>query len=216
MVDSDDLKHALSAHLGATLTPEVATAILMAALEGRERAISLLQFDMRWLLGDQYIAAAESFREVLPELHRLHERHFAETERYRAHQGLNPNYEAIKADERAGRLLQFTLREAGTMALVGNARFYLTRSRHTGALCAQEDTYYVEPEHRKGLLALSFWRYAEDCLSKAGVVEIRTDSKLPAGAGVSVTVDGAPAKGVNRLNERLGYRPVALKFVKTL
>lgn len=219
MINSDDLKHAIAPHLGATLTPEVAALIFAQAIEGRDRSINLAQFQLAWLADGHYIAAAESFREVLPELHRLHERHFAETERYRAHQGMHPDYEAIKADERAGVLIQFTLREAATMTMVGNARFYLQRSRHTGARCAQEDTYYVEPEHRKGLLALSFWRYAEKCLAALDVVEIRTDSKLPPGCTLHVSREGGDEqqlKGVHRLNKRMGYEPVALKFVKAL
>lgn len=217
MIDSDDLKHALAPHLGAILTPEIAAGIMLAALNGQDRTIDPAAFEPKPLLEGAYVAAVERFRAVLPELHLLHLRHFGETERYRAHQGLNPDYDALLRDERAGRMLQFTLREAATRQLVGNARFYLATSRHTAARYAREDTYFLLREHRKGLLALDFWRYAEKCMTEQlGVVEVRTDTKLTPGARIEVLDDDGRAKGVHRLNERLGYTPVAIQYVKTI
>ncbi len=200
MITLDALRHALAAQLGKELTPQTATEIVVAAVEGVNEPISPKQFAGE-LRPDGYRFAVESFREVLAELHPLHEAHFAETERYRAHQGLKPDYLAMELDERAGRLLQFTLRTA-VGALVGNARMYLGTSRHTGAKFAQEDTFFVLSQHRKGLLAVRFWQYAERCLAALGVQEVRTDSKV--------------STGVGRLNEYLGYAPVSTQYVKTL
>jgi hypothetical protein len=216
MIEAEDLKHALAPFLGTVLSPETAAAIMLDALNGRDRAIDPAQFEPRPLLQGAYVAAVERFEDVLPELHPLHLRHFEETERYRAHQGLNPDYDALARDSRAGRLLQFTLREVETRALVGNIRFYLATSRHTAARYAREDTYFVLKEHRKGLMALDFWRYAERCMrTRLGVIEIRTDTKLTPGASIDVRDESGPAKGVHRLNERLGYAPVAIQYVKT-
>lgn len=200
MITLDNLRASLGKHLGKVLSPDVATEVLIGAVEGSDDAIDPAQF-----LPEHHDAgyrfAAESFRRVLDELHPLHEAHFGETERYRAHQGMAPDYLAMETDERAGRLLQFTLRtDAGV--LVGNARFYLGTSRHTAAKFAQEDTYFILPEHRRGLLAVRFWQYAERCLATLGVVEVRTDSKL--------------STGVGKLNEFLGYSPVSTRYIKTL
>lgn len=148
-----------------------------------------------------YVFAVEPFDAALPELHALHEAHFAQTERYREHQGLNPDYEAMLWDWRTGRMLQFTMRHEGK--LVGNIRMYLTKSRHTGANVAREDTYFVLEEHRKGFSALRFWQYMEQALlALVGDVEIRTDSKA--------------SNNIGRLNEYLGYQKVAEVFVKHL
>lgn len=198
-MDVHDLRQALGRHLGAVLTPEIAADILTRGIEGDDRSISVDQF-LPQERPDGYVFKVESFRAIKAELEPLHAEHFAETERYRAHQGLHVDLDAMERDERAGRMLQFTMR--CKTELVGNIRFYLGRSRHTGATFAEEDTYYVLPWHRKGLVALRFWQYAERCLRQIGVVEVRTDSKL--------------SNNVGRLNEYLGYQAVATKYVKAL
>lgn len=199
MITLENLRKAIGAHLGQTLDPTSATELLLAAVQSAESPIDLAQFDSE--LRDGYRFAVERFHEILDELEPLHAQHFAETERYRAHQGLNPDLLAIEVDERAGNMLQFTMR-APDGSLAGNIRMYLGTSRHTGARFAKEDTFYVLPQHRRGLLAVRFWQFAERCLAQVGVVEVRTDSKL--------------SNGVGRLNEFLGYAAVSTTYVKTL
>lgn len=199
MIHPDDLKSALAEHFGQEITPSVAAAIFVAALKGSDRSIPPKRFAPRDLR-DGYVAAVESFREILPELHPLHALQFSETERYREHIGLRPDYQALERDERDGKLVQFTLRREGV--LVGNIRVYLGTSRHTSTTFAKEDTFFVVPAHRKGLLAMRFWRYAEDCLRDLGVVEVRTDAKL--------------ANRADKLNKFMGYEPVSTGFVKIL
>lgn len=199
MIHPDDLKSALAQHFGQQITPSVAAAIYMAAIEGADRSIPPKRFEPRDVR-DGYMAGVESFRAIRDELHPLHALQFAETERYRAHLGLRPDYPALERDERNGALVQFTLRRDGV--LVGNIRVYLGRSRHTSTMFAEEDTFFVLPAHRKGLLAMRFWRYAEDCLRELGVVEVRTNAKL--------------ANRADKLNRFMGYEPVATQFVKTL
>lgn len=59
---------------------------------------------------------------------------------------------------------------------------------------------YLAPEVRGGFAAVTLMRFAEGALLSIGVREIRADSKLVNRADV--------------LMRRLGYEPVALKFVK--
>lgn len=192
-------RRAVAEHLGSALTPEVAAAIERAAsVDELDSAIDVGMFAPE-VHGD-YRIAVERFSAVLPELHRLHEHHWLETERHRNGLTLDPDYAAMEASERAGRMLQFTVRKDG--ALVGNLRMYLATSRHTKTLVAHEDTLYLEPVARGGFLAMHLLRYAERALLRLGVVEIRADSKLVNNADV--------------LMRRMGYQPVALQFVKMI
>jgi GNAT superfamily N-acetyltransferase len=182
-------------YLGQQLTPEVA-ARLEAGLCGKVAPVDITQFEPVEHAG--YRIGVERFAEIVHELHALHERHWQETERYRHGLPLAPDYEAMIDDEMRGNLVQFTVRR-GT-ALVGNLRMYLWVSRHSGTMFAEEDTLYLEPEHRGGFLAMRLLRYAESVLRALGAREIHADSKLINNADV--------------LMRRMGYTPVALKFVK--
>jgi hypothetical protein len=197
MITQLDLRHALAPMLGQTLTPEVAAAIEAAAMLGQERSIDWRQFPITLYNG--LVFSAESFRNIVDEMHVLHKQHFAETERY--HEApMVPDYDALRADERRGGLIQFTVRHSTN--LVGNARFYVSKSRHIGELIATEDTFFLLPAYRKGFTAIRFWQFCERCLDKIDVYEVRTDSKV--------------ANDVGRLNEYLGYELIANRYVKRL
>jgi len=142
---------------------------------------------------------AERMRDVLAELHPLHQAHWLETEKHRHGLPLAPDYDAMLADERAGRLVQFTARDE-RHELVGNLRMYLGVSRHSGTKFATEDTLYLAPKARGGFTALALMRFAERALLSIGVREIRADSKLVNNAGA--------------LMRRMGYEPVATQYVK--
>lgn len=191
-------RQALVPHLGQPLSPELCAALEHAAFATPDERIDSGQFEPQAC--GSYTFAVESFAAVLPELHRLHEAHFAETEKHRHGLPLAPDYDAMAADERAGRLVQFTARHQG--ALVGNLRVYLGTSRHTGTRFATEDTLYLLPEHRGGRTAMRFVQYAERCLSTLDVREVRATAKLVNGAA--------------RFLEGCGYRPVATELVKFL
>lgn len=192
------LHHALAANLGKELTPEVATAIVLRATDTNDRAIDPDRFEPE-RRGDAVIAV-ERFENAQKELHALHLAQWQETERYRHVTGFNPDYPALELSSRWGTLIQFTARHGG--ALIGHVRMYLARSRHSGVLIAQEDTLYVVPERRGGLLGIWLMRYAERALVEVlGVREISFDSKL--------------SNKANVLARRLKYEPVATRFVKT-
>lgn len=197
MQDIATLRQALGRHLGAMLTPEVAASIEAEAMQGPDLSIDPAQFGQLFKAG--LLFQAERMRDILAELHPLHQAHWLETEKHRHGLPLAPDYDAVLADERAGRLIQFTARDAA-YKLVGNLRMYLGTSRHSGTKFASEDTLYLAPEVRGGFAALTLMRFGEKALLSLGVREIRGDSKLINNADV--------------LMRRLGYEPVSLQFVK--
>lgn len=202
-------RNAVAVHLGHVLTPEAAAAIEASAWSDPDMSIDPGRFD-HLTVGD-YQIAVERFSEILQELHRLHVAHWQETEKHRHGLPLNPDYDGMRQAERSGQMVQFTVRRRGE--LVGNLRVYIGVSMHSGTPFAvfpvrtrepgsEEDTLYLSPEHRGGMLAIHLLRYAERVLVALGMREIRADSKLVNKAGV--------------LMRRLGYTPVATKFVKVI
>src|SRR5262249_33873566 len=113
---------------------------------------------------------------------------------------LLPDYDSMSRADRAGGLLQFTVRYRGR--IVGHCRMYLGRSSHSDNLIASEDTLYVDPAHRGAWLGMKLLRYVEQCLLQhAGdLIEIEANSKLANRADV--------------LMRRMGYAPVATQFHK--
>ena len=197
-MDRLTFRRAIAARIGQVLTPAICAEIEVEASAVADLSIPLEQFETV-RVGD-YVIQAERFAAVLPELRTLHEAHWLETEKHRQGLALEPDYDSMAADERMGRLLQFTVRHCG--ALVGNLRMYVVQSRHTRNLVAVEDTLYIAPSHRGGLLGLKLVRYAEQCLVQIGVREIEANSKL---------VNGADA-----LMRRMRYEPVAIQFHKII
>lgn len=193
-----NLRQALASNLGKTLTPEVAVAIEMAALDAEDRSHNPTKFGEREYKG--IVFRAERFADILPEMHKMHEEHFAETEIHRLGFGLNPNYDYVMDMERLGKMVQFTARNIETGELAGNIRMYVQASVHTQTLYANEDTLYIRPAYRKGFMAVRFMQFVEDALKSIGVKEVRTDSK---------TLNKA-----HKLVEYLGYKHVANKYVK--
>lgn len=190
------LRAVLLRALGGSLTPDICDEIERAAWELPDLALDPARFAP--VAHGKYEIRVESFRAILPELRELHRVHWVETEKHRHGLPLDPDYAAMADRERAGRLLQFTVRAAGE--LVGHVRMYLGTSLHTQTIFAEEDTLFIVPGHRGGMLVMALMRYAERVLRGVGAREIRADSKLLNKADV--------------LMKRLGYTPVALKFHK--
>jgi hypothetical protein len=199
-VSVSPIRMALGAHLGQVLTPEVAAAIELAAgipTSGPRHVFP----DFGSVKAGDYTIRVERFEDILFEIHPLHLMHWEETEVHRHGLALNPDYDNLIARERAGGLLQFTVRaEDGT--LVGNLRLYLATSTHTQTRYASEDTVYIHPQHRGGYTVITLLRFAETCLLALGIREARFTTKL--------------SKNVDVLMRRAGYQPVATEFVKFL
>lgn len=196
------LRLALGAHLGQVLTPEIAAAIELAASQATPVP------DPHRTMAAEFAPATcgsltfqvECFADILPELHELHVEHWRQTEEFRHHIPMNPDYAAMARDEAHGRMIQFTARASGE--LVGNTRMYVVVGRHTQTLHAVEDTMFLKPAHRTPRAALRFVEYVERCLRQIGVLEIRCTAKLSNNAA--------------RFFEGIGYRPVATELVKFL
>lgn len=190
------LCNALAKCIGQELTVELAKQIVAEAMTPPDVSHDPASFEHEQH-GDCTFQV-ESFRAILPELIPLHEAHWFETEKHRHGLPLNPDYDQMGERERAGRMLQFTIRRDGE--LIGHSRMYLATSMHSQTLFAEEDTLYVKPEHRGGLMVVALMRYGERLLRALGVREIRANSKLVNRADV--------------LMRRMKYQPVALQFVK--
>lgn len=197
MLLNANLRNAIASRLGQVLTPEIAVELEMAACAISDESHDPAKFGSKEYKG--FVFKAERLKDILDEIHPLHEAHFQETEKHRLGFGLDPDYDAMLASELRGRMLQFTMR-TGEGKLVGNIRMYINKSLHTGTLYASEDTYFVLPEHRQGFAALRFWQFMEDCVKAIGVREVRTDSKV--------------LNKVHKLNEYCGYKHVANKYIK--
>ena len=196
--DHQKLRFALGAMLGQVLTPEIAAAIEVGALDDEDRSHDPSKFGEQ--ISGKLLFRVERLRDILDEIHPLHEAHFAETEKHRLGFGLKPNYDYMCEMERRGNAIQFVARRIDDNALVGNIRMFTNTSLHTGTLYAAEDTFYLLPDYRKGWTALRFWRFMEGAMRSIGVREIRTDSKV--------------LNKVHLLNEHCGYTHVANKYVK--
>lgn len=189
---------AMAKHLGKVITPEVAAAIDAEAFHEPEAGVDPSRFAP--VVHGAYRIQVESFREILEELKPLHAQHWAETEGHRHVLHLAPDYDALCARERAGRLIQFTVRFGDELA--GHLLMYVGNSIHTGTLVAEEDTLYMKPAHRGGFTAMALLRYAETVLIQLGAREIRANSKVVNNADV--------------LMRRMRYQQVAIQFVKVL
>jgi hypothetical protein len=198
MSNLQQFRNAMVKYLGWEMTPEVAAAIEREAFAMPDNSHNPTKFGVKEYKG--LVFQAERLKDIVDEIHPLHEAHFQETEKHRLGFGLDIDYDSMLSYEQAGRMIQFTCRDIETGKLVGNIRMYIDTSLHTGTLYASEDTYYVLPEFRKGFAALRFWQFMEDCLKAIGVREIRTDSKV--------------LNKVHKLNEYCGYKHVANKYVK--
>ena len=191
---------ALARRLGQTLTPEVALGIARELCGQIDATIDVQQFTP--LTCGKYRIQCELLRDILPELHVLHELHYQETEQYRANIKLDPDYDSLLDRESRGRLLQFTARVAATGELAGNLRVYLSHSMHTRTPICTEDTFYVLPQHRGGFMAVRLWQFAERCCQALGVREFYIDFK---------TINQAAS-----MARYLGYQQVATKFAKVI
>ncbi len=199
----NDLKHrfrmAMAKHLGQVVTPEMAAAIEVEAFSTPDRSLDPSRFAP--IVHGDYRIGVESFRLALAELEPLHAAHWLETERHRHGIPLQPDYDALFARDRAGRLVQFTCRNRDG-EIAGHLRMYLGQSTHTSTLVAEEDTLYMRPQDRGTFAPMAMLRYAEAVLIELGAREIRANSK---------TVNNADV-----LMRRLGYQHVAHQFVKIL
>lgn len=191
------LQQALQDNIGNKLTPELAIGLLHAASE-----IQVNRLDPGYPAYEyvDYTIQHEFLENVLDEIKPIHRAHWEETEGYRHGIALDPDYDYMVNAERTGRFMLFTVRT--NKQLVGNCMMYLTQSTHTRKWIAEEDTIFIDKEHRKGRIGIKLIQYVERVLATLGVTEIR------------VTV-----KTVNRVGDllqALGYQHTANQLIKVL
>lgn len=192
------LEFALSENIGNKLTPELAVGLLHAAQQPVWTRVDIESIEpIRYV---DYVIQCEYLEDALEEVKPLHQMHWEETEKYRHNIPLKPNYEYMIGAERQGKFLLFTVRCEDKV--VGNCMMYLSESTHTGQYVAEEDTIFMEPNHRRGRVGIKLIQYVEQVMQLLGVTEIR------------VTV-----KTVNRVGDllkALGYQHTANQLVKVL
>lgn len=169
------LREALNRLAGATISPKVAAAIEWAAFTPVDASLDPAAFAV--MVHHGYSFQAERLADILSELHPLHVEQWQETEQHRHAIEFKPDYERGIAHEKAGTLVQFTIRQGAE--LVGHMRLYLPSSLHTSSRFAQEDTLYIRPAHRGGQLGLAFLRYIEAALlASIGINTVGLDTNI--------------------------------------
>ena len=153
-----------------------------------------------------YFIGVEKIESILPEIRVLHGEHYGETEILYKEREMLVDYERYIALEQTSQFVLFTARHTSTGSLIGHLMYFLGPAHHTkGILLAKEDAFFITKAHRGGQLAKMFLKFAEDCLLELGVGQIGMTDKSPCGG-----------KSLKRLLEPLGYKPVALQYVKEI
>lgn len=185
-----DYSDALWRNQGQVLTPELILGILQtsAPVPPEDKTVAYVHGRCPEQHGN-ILFQIEAMRDIFDELREHHQMQWDEVEGVRS--DLNPNYEYLLSAERSGKYVVFTARDISTGQLVGNTACYLYNSTHTGKPAAKEDTMYVRPEARKGMMAVRFFKYCEKQLVSLGAQEI--------------TVSVKTTNEVYKLWERQGY-----------
>jgi GNAT superfamily N-acetyltransferase len=97
----------------------------------------------------------------------------------------------------------FGIRQVSTGKIVGYLGCFISPLAHNiNKLVATTDAIYIEPEHRKGLLAFKLVRYAEKVLASCGV------HYLDIGANASYDID--------KFCRHLGFVPSTVNYIKKI
>ena len=111
MPNTSQLRKTIGSYLGQVLTPEMAAAIEVSAYHTEDAGYLPSQFGS--VRHGDFTIQVERMSDILPGLHLLHAEHWLETEKHRHGLMMEPDYHAMMADERAGRMVQFTVRDVG-------------------------------------------------------------------------------------------------------
>ncbi len=113
----------------------------------------------------------ETLFDVVEEAQPLLDRHYEELTMHKEVVKLNPQWDKYAALEQMGAFVVFTCRDEGV--LVGYSAFFLnTHYHYADLMVAQNDLFYLDDVHRKGLAALRFIRFAESQLKDLGANKI--------------------------------------------
>ena len=146
------------------------------------------------------IFAIEKLKDCWDEIMVLAERHWNETQNFRHEEGFNPKFERYQQQEEWGNYIQFTARENGE--LIGYGGVYIVPSMHSQELMANEDTWFMAPEHRKGWDSIKFFRFMEDECKRRGAK--------------SITLSAPVTTRAETIHRFLGYKKVAVVSYKRI
>ncbi len=142
----------------------------------------------------------EKFKDAEKEMLELSTKHWKEVSPYHDVRPLNIDLEYYYNLENQERLLSFTVRNDGK--LVGYCYFvFVALSHYKQIIIAVNDTLYVMPEYRKGMVGYKFIKFAENHLVSLNIQEIMWRTKIG-------------DKNFGKLLERLGYFPEEISYTK--
>lgn len=185
---------ALARQIGRELTPELAIAIAREADSDPDHTVEAHHFPSEAWCG--YSLQCEPLRVGGAELRGQRKCFLDETAPGKP---AVTDWARLSVLQRSGAHVTFTARAASR--LVASLWLFLDWNLDTGARMATDDLFYVEPDHRGGMLAARLWQYAERSMFACGVREAVFHSRLDNGAA--------------RLARYLGYQPVATRVTKT-
>lgn len=148
----------------------------------------------------ELVFAVEPIAQCWDEAVVLARQHWFETQQHRHDQPFKPSFERYQQCEQYGGYVQFTARVDGR--LVGYGGVYIVPSMHTQDTICVEDTWYLDPEHRKGWDAIRFFRFMENACRERGVKEVTLTAPSTTRAGT--------------IHRFLGYKEVAKVYSKRL
>jgi L-amino acid N-acyltransferase YncA len=120
--------------------------------------------------------AAERISDLIPEIEPLLQDHFREISVYQDTE-LDIDWDRYARLERTGGYSFLTCRRDGR--LLGWAGFFVyTHIRYRNYLVANEDMYYLRPEHRRGRTGIDLLKNAERQLQQRGVRRILMSTKV--------------------------------------
>jgi len=146
--------------------------------------------------------AVEPLATCWQEVDALARAHWLETEEYRHGQEYSPDWKRYLSSDAAGWYFMCIARPWDTCSMggemVGYGGMWAMPSMHTQKMIANEDTFFLLPDYRKGWNAIRFLKFIEGQCLKRGAVEIGWTDK----------------KGKGALLRRLGYSVVASQWSK--
>ncbi len=158
------------------------------------------------VLYNGYVFGMEKVRNMAPEVLKLWESHWQETEVLYLDSPLIPDIDMLIQYEKSNSFVVFTVRVQDTTEMVGELMYFLGPNSHIkGTVIANEDAFYLRPDHRSGRIAIKLLKYAEEMLSVMGVNYVGMSDKSPAGG-----------KNLGPLMRRCGYKQVAIHYAKQL
>lgn len=144
----------------------------------------------------------ESYADVLKDIGPLLSTHWAEIETGYTAEDLQPSWEMYDYLAEHDHLHITTVRQDDG-ELVGYCVYLLSKAMHCASeIYADNDTFWLHPDHRKGMLGIRMLKSAEDSLRTLGVTRVLNKYKVH--------------KDLGKLFERLGYEPIETVVAKRL